>query len=59
MLTEALCISGVNTTSMGTHPSAHVIGASTPALSLLQNSFKKTVGFAALVNINNIQNLEI
>lgn len=50
MLTEALCISGVNTTFMGTHPTAHMAGA----MSAFQEGFKKTVGFAALVNINNI-----
>lgn len=54
MLTEALCIRGVSATSMGTYPAACVAGASTRAWSALQGSFKKTVGFAALVNINNI-----
>ena len=50
MLTEAVCINGVNTTFMGTHPTAHMARA----MSAFQEGFKKTVGFAALVNINNI-----
>lgn len=54
MLTEALCIRSVSATSMGTYPTACVAGASTRAWNALQESFKKTVGFAALVNINNI-----